>query len=178
MTCRDFQRHWDDLLDADARVPATSSETHSASSPLNVIPAAEDGEEALLVHAAECPDCQQLGARYRVLRHATRAWRCPPVPSADLADRILAAAEAPPFKAWPVDGDEGRERIRSTYLSVASIVAAAAILVAVVLPRISMMIRSRDGRPATQPTITSRGPDQDLHAISGPIPTPGDQTRT
>jgi nitroreductase len=162
MTCRDFQRQWDELLDADARSSATAS--------------GEPGEEALLDHTAGCADCRRLAARYHVLRQATRVWKRPPVPPADLVDRILAAAEVSTTSAWPVYADVERARPWKLLVALGSSVAAA-VLAAILLPRISMMIgRAHDVRPANPPAIAALQTEPDLHAVSRSNRAPGERS--
>jgi hypothetical protein len=158
MTCRDFQRKWDELLDADARAAAIGAESLSMPDGPTSSPSGEPGEAAQVDHAAGCPECRQLAARYRVLRQATRAWKSPPVAPADLADRILAAARTAPSSARLISSGESRKRRWSRVLPLASMVAAS-IMIAVVLNR-------NDGRPANPPTITSLPSDRDLQAVS------------
>ena len=161
MTCRDFQRKWDELLDADGRtapMPVGPARVHRENL----------GSRPWLDHAAGCPDCRQLAARYHVLRQATRAWRQPPVPSADLADRILAAAEVSTIiRMAGLRGPRARVgRGRFLWRSDRR-VAAAAVLAAILLPTISRMIgRTHDVRPANPPAIAALEPDHDLHAVS------------
>jgi hypothetical protein len=77
MNCRDFERLWNELLDARGAGPP-------------------DVERALEAHAASCPACRALGTRYQVLGHAIRALGLAPVPavSPGFTDRVLAAAAA------------------------------------------------------------------------------------
>lgn len=96
MTCRDFQRICDELLDADADL------AHDG-----------DGDGArLAAHAAECPSCRAIEARYQLLQQAIRAWRQPPAPSPAFVDRILVAAQTEPAiipaaagRPWPMNRD-------------------------------------------------------------------------
>jgi hypothetical protein len=90
MTCRDFQHKWDELLDAEARLAASPDGAGPTPTGTDPLAPADAGEAVLLAHAAGCPDCRAIAARYQVLRHAIRAWRQPPVPPPDLVDRILA----------------------------------------------------------------------------------------
>jgi hypothetical protein len=170
MTCRDFQRKWDELLDADVRVPATGPEAGAIPGGPGASPSEEARERILLEHAAGCPECRQLANKYRVLEQATRAWRRPPVPSADLADRILAAAEVSPPSAWPVYGDVGPDRPLRDLIMYLSIATAAAVVLALLLPSINPMMvrRPRDGQPANPPVADGRALDHDLHAVTGP----------
>jgi hypothetical protein len=167
MTCRDFQSQWDELLDADARASSVGAESGPILDGPGASPSGEAREEALLDHAADCPECCQLAARYRVLRQVTRAWKRPPVPPADLVDRILAAAEVSTTSAWPVYADVGRGNPWKQLVALTSIVTAAAVLAAILLPTISRMLgRARDARPTNPPIIVSRPLDHDFQAVS------------
>jgi hypothetical protein len=175
MTCRDFQSQWDELLDADARASSVGVESGPILDGPGASPSGEAGEEALLDHAADCPECRQLAARYRVLRQVTRAWRRPPVPPADLVDRILAAAEVSTTSAWPVYADVGRGNPWKHVVALTSVIAAA-VLAAILLPALSRMLgRARDARPTNPPTIVSRPLDHDLPAVSSSTGSPGER---
>ncbi len=109
MTCRDFQRGWDELLDAEARSAALADALENAPPGAdrrrdNDRPADGDGESEgpaiLAAHAAECPACRPIAARYQVLRQSIRAWRQPPAPPPGLVDRILIAAAEPAPAIW------------------------------------------------------------------------------
>jgi hypothetical protein len=76
MTCADFERGWNELLDARTN-------------------AAGELERSLREHAADCPACRPLAARYQLLRRALDAWDHRPAAPVDLADRILTAAGKP-----------------------------------------------------------------------------------
>jgi hypothetical protein len=129
MNCHDFRRKWDELLDAET--PAG--------------PTLGDWEDALREHAAGCNACRQLAARYHVLLHALRAWVRAPRPSADLSDRILAAASTGSGSAWAVGGAPSRQRMPWRLLASA---VAAAVAVALVLPVINRRIQiQRPDRP-------------------------------
>src|SRR3954447_25108127 len=95
MNCRDFRRKLDQLLDVQTRPSAIGPGAGPRSSESDSRPAVEDWEPALRDHLAGCDGCRQMAARYHVLRRALRAWTRPPVPPADLADRIVAAAQVP-----------------------------------------------------------------------------------
>jgi hypothetical protein len=143
MNCHDFRRKWNELLDAETAAGPTVA----------------GSEDALRQHAAGCDACRQLAARYHVLRHALRAWVGAPRPSADLADRILAAASAPSGSAWAVRDAAARERM--PWRLVASVVAAA-IIVSMVLPVIPRRVRSQrpDHPPGSQNAV--------LHSVASP----------
>jgi hypothetical protein len=73
MTCRDSERLWNELLDArDAARPEL--------------------ETALEAHAADCPACAAIAARYQSLRRAIAAWG-PATAPAGFAARVVRAAE-------------------------------------------------------------------------------------
>ncbi|HEX8201399.1 MAG TPA: hypothetical protein VF590_13005 [Isosphaeraceae bacterium] len=81
MRCRDFERLWNERLDA-----------RSGGSP--------HADRELEAHAAACPSCRSLAGRYRVLQRAIGALGPPPAPPADFAVRCLAAWErAQPARA-------------------------------------------------------------------------------
>ncbi len=46
-----------------------------------------------MTHAADCPACRPIAARYQTLRQATRAWRLPPAAPAELVHQILSAMD-------------------------------------------------------------------------------------
>jgi hypothetical protein len=101
MNCHEFRRRWDELLDAESGVGSQR------------LPAIDEAEARLLAHAADCPACRPTAARYQVLRQAIRAWRQPPVPSADLAKRILSAPAEPMPRPWiNIAADLGRQSWR------------------------------------------------------------------
>ena len=97
MTCRDFERGWNELLDAGGPAiggvekpdPSTVAPRLAATASLS------DLERTLRDHAADCPACRQVAARYQLLHRALGGWSAQPAPPVDLADRILAAAQSP-----------------------------------------------------------------------------------
>ena len=105
MNCRDFERLWNELIDAGSRSPG---DDHSCTD--------TERETALFQHAAACPACRRSAAGYQALQRAILAWGKAPEPSHGLTDRILAAVDAPPrasrltarlsrptiFNRWPV----------------------------------------------------------------------------
>jgi hypothetical protein len=123
MTCRDFERTWNEILDAEAGA-GWSAESTTAN------------ERALLEHAAGCPFCGQVDARYQVLRRAIRAWASPPAPAAGLADRILAEIQAPTPSVWPIYGEARRDRKWPIIAGLAAMAATAAAL-AIALPHLN-----------------------------------------
>jgi hypothetical protein len=105
MNCRDFERLWNELIDARSRSPGDG---HA--------PADAERETALFQHAATCPACSRSAAGYHALQRAVLTWGKAPEPSRGLTDRILAAVESPPraarltsrlsrqaiFNRWPI----------------------------------------------------------------------------
>lgn len=77
MQCVDFERIWQDRLDARDVASAT------------VAPQ----QHELDAHVAECPACRQLAHRYQVLQHALRTLGPPPSPSPEVLSRILRTHE-------------------------------------------------------------------------------------
>jgi hypothetical protein len=73
MNCRDFERAWNERIDARGAAPA-------------------DLDQAIDGHAAACLDCRKLDARYRTLRRAISMAVALPRPSPGFTDRVLAAA--------------------------------------------------------------------------------------
>jgi hypothetical protein len=102
MTCHDFERQWNELLDAESGV--ADGHQPAGSEPIEVTrsPAVDDAEARLLAHAADCPACRPIAARYQVLRQAIRAWRQAPVPPADLVQRVLSAPADTAARHWRV----------------------------------------------------------------------------
>jgi hypothetical protein len=70
MNCQDFERIWNEQLDA-----------RDAASP--------EVEQAQEAHAAVCPACQAIARRYVVLRQAIHVWGPPPAAPAGFAERFL-----------------------------------------------------------------------------------------
>jgi hypothetical protein len=75
MNCVDFERTWNELLDA-----------RGVASP--------EVERALETHTAGCASCRSISLKYQTLRHAIQAWDTPPAPSAGFVSRVLEAHQA------------------------------------------------------------------------------------
>src|SRR5262249_43243406 len=139
VTCRDFQRKWDEVLDAETQASAPWRVTAPGSSELesksDSTSACEDWTPALMEHAARCPACRHLDARYRVWLQALGGWHRPPVPPAGLADRVVAAARGLPRSGWRAAA-VGRRLWRRKDIM---ILAAAAATVAMALPLLRML---------------------------------------
>lgn len=80
MNCREFESAWNERLDARGAAPV-------------------DPGPALDGHAAACPSCRALGARYLALAQAIGTPAPPLAPPAGFADRVLAAAAERPAAA-------------------------------------------------------------------------------
>jgi hypothetical protein len=156
MTCRDYERDWNALIDmdrADAR--------HDCAGAGPLVLAKADTERALLDHESDCAACRQLGARYLVLRRALQAGVQSRVAPAGLAGRILAEIERPSPSAWAVYGEARPERISPAAAVLAAIVTIAAVI-ALCLPSLNRaLLRARLDRPATvlHPTLGPSGHD-------------------
>ncbi len=140
MTCRDFQRICDELLDADAH----GENEHQ-----------RDDAARLAAHAAECPACRAIEARYQLLEQAIRAWRQPPAPSPAFVDRILAAARsepaiipAPAGRPWPMN----RDGLRIVAGLAATVLVG--VSVALLLPRLARNDRTESHPPVVERTVT------------------------
>jgi predicted anti-sigma-YlaC factor YlaD len=70
MRCRDFERLWNERLDARAD-------------------GSPEADREMEAHAASCRSCQSWAGRYRVLRQAIVAQGPPPVPPAEFPARCL-----------------------------------------------------------------------------------------
>lgn len=84
MNCGDFERAWNDRLDAGAT-------------------AAAGADPVMEAHAAACPACRSLGARYQAI--STLALAPTTEVPTGFADRVLAASAAEvsrPLRAWLV----------------------------------------------------------------------------
>jgi hypothetical protein len=92
MTCQDFHRVWNELLDTETAVTGGTSIDALAGG------SSSDREQATREHAASCPACLQGQARYELLRQALRSWSLAPRPASsapvDLVERILSVVPA------------------------------------------------------------------------------------
>lgn len=169
MTCKDFQQKWNELLDAESGVVSSRDAMSVSPEGASVI---EEAEAILLAHAADCPACRPIAARYQTLRHAIRAWRRPPAPPLDLVHRILSA----PDDVTPrTRGAVARPAQRFWHdhrapLGLVSGLAAAWLVSAGLLwwlvPRVNRA--HRQGQEAAPPIVV-----HDLHSISDPSRPPG-----
>ncbi len=81
MTCHDFERLWNERLDARGT------------------PVSAEGTD-LDAHAASCPACHERAASYRLLSQALSRWTPTSTP-VGFADRCLEALERPPARVAP-----------------------------------------------------------------------------
>ena len=134
MTCREFERRWNELLDGYGGTRAERA-----------VGTPTDPERHLIAHAAGCPRCREIAAKYEALRNAIRAWGPPPPAPAGLASRVLAEFATPTQPArWP-----------QAWRWVAAASIAAGVLAVVVVDRVV----PRDRAIARQPAHIEQ-PDQ------------------
>ncbi len=168
MKCRNFERAWNELIDAEAGggVEKTTLKTI----PRQRSHWAAETERALQVHAAECPACRQVAARYQVLQRAIREWGPPPAPPAGLADRILANLEAPMPSGWAIYGSVNPRPNWTIFKTMAG-VAAAGVLVGLALPAIN---RAIDRKRLNDPQVVMHNTPTDPHETKRPVPPAAD----
>jgi hypothetical protein len=75
MLCSDFERLWNEQLDARGDASA-------------------EMEHALETHAAGCESCRTIASRYQTLRTVLLSLGAPPSPSVDFVERFLEGREA------------------------------------------------------------------------------------
>jgi len=154
MTCREFERKFNELFDGEEGGEARARLRAAI---------ATDLERALIDHASRCPACHETAARYQILRRALQAWNSPPVAPSDLVDRILQAdakTDAPAASAWAVVGEHTRERLWP--IALASVAVAAACMLA--LGHLNSLLQ-RQRQHLLMPPTTSVGPKDDLHSV-------------
>jgi hypothetical protein len=165
MKCRDFERACNELIDAGSPVTGQADVggdpaggRSPAASTAEPGPAASDGERLLLEHAAGCPACREVAARYETLRLALRAWGPPPAAPAGLAERILAAVQtqAPPLPRWRA-ATYRTQRFWRAGLPWATVAASvvAVVTVGLLIPRLT--IRPRTNRPTPRASLRPSG---------------------
>jgi hypothetical protein len=145
MNCRDFERIWNERIDASS---SPLGDLGTRTTPVS--------ERALLEHAAACSTCRPKVAGYRALERSILAWGPAPAPPADLADRILVAARAQSLSRDTKSLLPGRRVIRFLVVA-ASIVA---VIAAGFMTRISIdRARDRDRlaslAPGDSPSLSS-----------------------
>jgi hypothetical protein len=148
MNCQDFERIWNELIDATRPLPGDEYAR-----------AAVENEIALIEHASHCPTCRRSSAGYQVLHRAILAWGRAPEPPVGMADRILAAAQSSLDGSHPT-ARKPRLAVPNRWL----IAAAASILVLITFGVISRMNidPARDGgRLAKVAPIRAQGAGRD-----------------
>ncbi|MHC5538587.1 anti-sigma factor family protein [Singulisphaera rosea] len=131
MRCRDFERIWNEQLDAREEASASI-------------------ENELEIHAASCEPCRVIAARYQRLRMALRSTGPAPKVSQDLASRILTPPMTEPSIAFP------RHRIPAGVVTFAT---AASLLLAFLLIRQAR--ESKPGKAIANRDLTIRSIDPD-----------------
>lgn len=148
MTCREYRRRWNELMDAEAAAGDA---------------ALRGSEAALLAHAAECPACRTVAAGYQALRQALPAWRRPPSPPAGLVRRVLSV----PDDLTPGTAASSARRRRLVWSGPRVAIESVAGLVAIVVLAASLTMllprtkRAPDAGPL--PIVT-----RELHSVAGP----------
>jgi hypothetical protein len=162
MKCREFERACNELIDAGLPITGRGAAAGShadgrgpAAHTREPKRAANDRDRLLLDHAARCPACRAVAARYEILQRALATWGPPPAAPAGLADRILAAAEAHQPSVPPSRGGRRTERFWRARLPLATVAATivAAVTVGVLMPRLTVA-RSRLKQRAPRGALT------------------------
>jgi hypothetical protein len=104
MNCREFEKLWNDLLDARCE----------PSSHL---------ERGMEVHASACPRCRAVSDRYQLLRQAISGLRVP-TPSAESIDRLYALTVPASPPTIPIGASRPRLRLRAPLAAAAAFVLA------------------------------------------------------
>jgi hypothetical protein len=161
MTCHEFERAWNDLLDAVGGAALGPAQTTATAREKTAVPRAE---RALQEHAASCRACRQAGERYQVLLRALSVWKSPPQAPANLGERVLAAAGhasapthllRPPYRFRHAGG---RWRIRLR-LAGATAATAAALVLALLRPTVEhRRPPAVSGNDSAAPTAGYPGP--------------------
>ncbi|MGO9465311.1 MAG: hypothetical protein ACLQVF_14305 [Isosphaeraceae bacterium] len=163
MTCREFERKFNELLDGEGGGKALGRTREASATGPRLV--ATDLEGALIDHASRCPACREVAAGYQILGRALHAWNSAPVAPADLVDRILLAGsklDAPAASAWAVVGERKRERLWPIVLAL-GVAAAAACMIGLVN---SWLVRKLHDLP--MPPTASVGPADELHSVTSP----------
>ena len=101
MNCREFEKLWDDLLDARWEAPAHL-------------------ERSLEVHASACSRCRAVSARYQMLRQAISSLR-PPTPSAESMERLYALTVPASPPSIPIVASMARHLLRKSLAAAAAV---------------------------------------------------------
>jgi hypothetical protein len=162
ITCRDFERMWNEQIDErsslfrelapeEAQRPTRFERRSDA--------AAASGAQALLDHAAVCRTCGQTILGYQRLARALGAWGPAPSAPAGLLDRIL---DALPANAVPCSLTGTRipstRRLWRVRLPIAATVAAIAVGIVICLVRAPIIDRPRRVRPAPPRVVVNGEP--------------------
>src|SRR3954469_16938174 len=83
MLCLDFERIWNEQLDAREGASA-------------------EVDRALEAHAAACPACRLIASRYQTLRQVVRVLDPPPAPPSGFVERFLEARRREQSRARPL----------------------------------------------------------------------------
>jgi hypothetical protein len=167
MTCRDFERGWNELLDAGGpAIGGVARPGPSTVAPrLAVTMSMSDLELTLRDHAADCPACRQVATRYQLLHRALGAWNAQPAAPIDLADRILVAAQSPASTRWGA----GMRSTRPIWRIGLPLATAAAAAVALVFVRPTIDGPRPDRRTTVPPLVARNIPRGAVsHSDSGP----------
>jgi hypothetical protein len=169
MTCHDFQRKWNELFDSEAGNVGSLGEVGSTPNGADRDTAVEEVEALLLSHAAECPACRPIALGYQTLRHAIRAWGQPPVPPADLVQRVLSAPAETTHGVPQIAVSGGRRlwreaRSRDVLILCASLAACCMIAVMIGLTHEWKGRRDRQDRSVADHQVF----DKDLHSSGAP----------
>ena len=100
MNCREFEKLWDDLLDARWEPLAHH-------------------ERTLEAHASGCPRCRALSSRYQLLGQAVSSLR-PPTPSAESIERLYALTVPAKPPRIAIKFSNGRHRLRGSLAAAAA----------------------------------------------------------
>ncbi len=88
MNCQDFERYWNEWLDAEHDTAFGVAANRS----LNDLPSRTD----LDAHAASCPACAAIHVKFDTLRTAIAALPAPPAPSPEFVARLHEVAKESP----------------------------------------------------------------------------------
>lgn len=167
MRCQDFERIWDDILDAGN--PPLGGRGPDMESPPSTS-REQDLLQSLRDHAFGCADCRLRMSQFETLRRAIQSWEHAPKasPSTDLVDRILPAALNENAKLIPLRN----RRLWSRYGFAGTAATAAAALLIALYPGHQ---RPRP-LPGPRPNAPKQPPRVDLPALNQAIVEASDAT--
>jgi hypothetical protein len=157
MTCREFRRACNELMDAGLTILGERPEGGDPTDEWGA--AATDVGRRMRVHAAACPACREVAARYVALRRALRAWGPPPAAPSDLADRIMSEIQPQSQPIFRRAATEGNRRLWRVGLPLATIAASVAAAVTIGL--------STPKKPIDQPRANHPRPTTSLLPSGG-----------